>query len=284
MSPDEVRRLLNADSYSTDPLKQVTGRTPMAPVQPAPTTAAGKSDARRTSSESLQSFAAQLMSARSDEQVKAIEHVSLGLPDFREASAQEVRQAEQLLRDAAMLRRREKYNEAETKCREALTLVPKDAAALELLGDLFQGVARIDEALAAYKRAVEADPKRSSAERKYGELLVQQQRWGGPDPEAVPVNPKAATLLSALLPGLGQFHNGEIGKGVFFLIADAVCFYLLAFSPYGFAGEHHRSGLNTSLFACLILTAVIYFAAVIDANVVARQGGRKRRGGSGWDV
>ena len=74
-----------------------------------------------------------------------------------------------------------------------------------------QGVARTDEALATYKRALEADPKRSSAERKYGELLVLQQNWHLADPEAVDANPWFARLLSMMLPGLGQFHNGEIG-------------------------------------------------------------------------
>lgn len=31
-------------------------------------------------------------------------------------------------------------------------------------------------------------------------------------------NPGLAVLLSAFIPGLGQFYNGQIGKGLFFLI------------------------------------------------------------------
>ncbi len=31
-------------------------------------------------------------------------------------------------------------------------------------------------------------------------------------------NVSHAVLLSAFIPGLGQFYNGEVGKGIFFLL------------------------------------------------------------------
>ena len=243
------------------------------PCRPAIAAHVGKSaKPARASMESMQAYAAELMAQKAAAQVQTVREVSLDLPPFRESSMQEMRQAEPLLRDAAMLRRKEKFRDAEIKAREALQFVPKDAAALELLGDIVQGVARIDEALALYKRALEADPKRSSAERKYGELLVLQQNWNAVDPEAVDRNPWFARLLSLLLPGLGQFHNGEIGKGVFFLGLDAVCFFLLR-SPFGF-GTHHPIGL--SQIACIVLTVVVYIAALADTNVVVQTGSRQR--------
>jgi tetratricopeptide (TPR) repeat protein len=282
MSPIEIRRLLDADANSADPLKQSAVTTPVAPPLPPSRPPTGKG--ARASAESLANFAAQLRTTQAAAQVKAVDQAALGLPEFRISTAQETLQAEALMRDAAMLRRREKYGEAEQKCRQALQLAPKDAAALEFLGDLLQGVARIDEALAAYKRATEADSRRSSAERKYGDLLMRQQRWNLGDPEAVPKNALFAVLLSLLLPGLGQFHNEDVGKGVFFLLADAICVFLLAFSPWGFAGEHGRHGVSAALVGCFVFTAVVYLAAVIDANTIARQGGPKRGGSSGWDV
>jgi tetratricopeptide (TPR) repeat protein len=285
MSPVEIRRLLEADANSADPLKQSQQSPAQAPVVvPAPPTRPAKAKPARATAETLANFAAQLQTNQAAVQVRAIEQAALGLPEFRASTPQEMLQAEALMRDAAMLRRREKYGEAEQKCRQALQLVPRDAAALEFLGDLLQGVARIDEALAAYKRAVEADSRRSAAERKYGELLMQQQRWNASDPEAVPKNPLFAMLLSLLLPGLGQFHNSDTVKGLFFLAADAVCIYLLGFSPWGFAGEHGRHGVSASLVGCFIFTAVVYLSAAFDANVIARQGGPKRGGSSGWDV
>ena len=281
MSPLEVQKLLNADSHTFD------GEAPIMPIaatrgvsnvttamsaMPMPSLPAKNAKPARASMDSMQAYAAELMAQKAAAQVQAVREVSLDLPPFRESSMQEVRQAEPILRDAAMLRRKEKFRDAEIKAREALQLVPKDAAALELLGDILQGVARTDEALATYKRALEADPKRSSAERKYGELLVLQQNWHLADPEAVDANPWFARLLSMMLPGLGQFHNGEIGKGVFFLGLDAVCFLLLRYSPFGF-GTPHPFGIGQ--IACIALFVVVYIIALADTNIVVQQGPRR---------
>lgn len=264
MSADEVRRLLAADANSTAP------RTPDAP--------------RPAATGSVAALAASLTSASAHARIEAVRQVDLGLPTFRDAAPQEARQAEQLLREASTLRRREKYREAEAKCREALALTPKDAAALELLGDLLQGVARIDEALAAYQRALEADAKRSSAERKYADLLMRQQQWGGVDSEAVEKNPFAAVLLSALIPGAGQVHNGDYGKAGFFFLADLILGYLLGWSPWGFSGEHRHHGINTTLLLLMVVAGVLYVLGLIDANASARAGGKGRVRGMGWDL
>lgn len=288
MSPVEVQRLLNAQSRSFDPDVEATpvarpAALPNGPLPPRPAAAPNPKNKAQASMQSMQSLAAELMTQKAAAQVQAVREVSLDLPPFRESSLQETRQAEPLLRDASMLRRKEKHRDAEVKVREALQLVPKDAAALELLGDILQGVARVDEAMAVYKRALEADPKRSSAERKYGELLVLQQNWNLADPEAMKGSSKLALMLSLLLPGLGQFHNGEIGKGLFFLLLDAVCTYLLAYSPFGFGGAHGSRSLSLGLILCIAITVVIYIVALLD-TVHAGKAGGKKRGGSGWEI
>lgn len=274
MSPLEVQKLLNADSHTFDgeapqplPAKNSSYVTQAMPSLPMPTLPAKTAKPARSSMDAMQAYAAELMTQKAAAQVQAIREVSLDLPPFRESSLQETMQAETILRDAAMLRRKEKFKDAEMKVREALQLVPKDAAALELLGDILQGVARTDEALATYKRALEADPKRSSAERKYGELLVLQQNWNMGDPEAIQGSSKLAFMLSLLLPGLGQFHNREIGKGVFFLGLDLVCVYLLAYSPFGFGGQHR---LTVSLIACILLAVIVYIVALVDTSHTAK--------------
>jgi hypothetical protein len=278
MSPAEIQRFLNADPNSVDPQR------PSMPNTVPPSPSAPKSKTFRPDADSMQSFAAGLAASAAAARQKAIDTAALGLPEFRESSVQETLQAESLLREASAFRRREKYREAEAKCREALSLVPKDAAALELLGDLLQGVARTEEALAAYRRATEADPKRYSAEKKYADLLMRQQNWAAVDPEAVDKNPFIAVLLSALLPGAGQFYNGDIAKGAFFILLDVLCVYLLAWSPYGFQGERQHGGFNTGLIGSAILTSIIYLIGVFDANITARHGKGGRRGGSGWEV
>jgi tetratricopeptide (TPR) repeat protein len=292
LSPAEVRRLLFARSDTFEPTAEPSApptpartspsqlgslpATPMLPTTPAKST--------RVTASSLQQFAAQLTSNAAAAQVQAIQEVVLDLPEFRESSVAELRQAETLLREASMLRRREKYAEAMTKCREALTLVPKDAAALELYGDLLQGVAHINEALAVYKRATEADPKRYSAERKYGDLLMRQQNWNNGDPEAVPKNGLVASMLSLVVPGAGQIYNGDLVKGLFFLISTAISLFIIFWSPWGLNGR--QQGVSIILTVTLVFVCVLYLIAVADANMTARgvKSVKRSRPGSGWEV
>lgn len=275
MSPEEVRRLLSAGARTTEAAARPTP-APLSPAEMPSLPATAKKPARMDAA-SLQSFAAELMQSKAAAQVEAVQkaEVALALPEFREATIQEKLKAEPILRDASMLRRRERYAEALLKCREALDLTPKDAAALELMGDILQGVARIDEALAAYKRATEADPKRASAERKYGDLLMRQQNWGGSaDPEDVPKNPFVAVLLSALLPGAGQIYNSELAKGVFLLAADVIIVLLLYLLP-----PSGGKALSTGQMIVLVIGGILYIAGVADANIIAR---RNRQNRSSW--
>src|SRR5437588_10801481 len=88
---------------------------------------------------------------------------SITLPEFRESSAQERIEADRQLTAANISRRRGLYKQAEKECRDALELIPSDAAALELYGDILQGTGRVDDAVFAYERAVKADPNRKTA-------------------------------------------------------------------------------------------------------------------------
>lgn len=263
LAPEEVRRLLNASSNTADGAPLPIPRPARVPPPPTPAPAAKKGSDRVTA-DSLQAFAAQLQAQKAAARQVAITTAGRDLPEFREASVQEVRAAETLLRDANMLRRREKYADAEAKCREALELTPKDGAALELLGDILQGVARVDEALAAYKRSLEADPRRSSAEKKYADLLMKQENWAGYDPEAAAPNGRAAVLLSACLPGAGHFFYESYVKGAVFIALDLLLAYLLLWSPWGFAGGHKGHGVSPTMIGLMCVAFVIYVAAIAD--------------------
>jgi tetratricopeptide (TPR) repeat protein len=302
LSPAEVRRLLfaNASTYDQEKGKgkREKGKVdpnsehlntqipehpiPSVPILPATTPARQSS---RVTADSLQQFAAQLTSNAAAARVQQVEEVALDLPEFRESSQAEIRQAEQILREASMLRRREKYAEAIVKCREALQLTPKDAPALELLGDLYQGVAQVNTALAAYKRAMEADPKRAASEKKYADLFARQQSWGGgSDPEAVPKNGLVASLLSLAMPGAGQLYNGETVKGVFFLLCTLVSLFIIFWSPWGLNGK--QKGISNTLIVTLIFFAILYIMSVADAKATARgvKSIRRPRTGGGWEV
>jgi TM2 domain-containing membrane protein YozV len=66
-------------------------------------------------------------------------------------------------------------------------------------------------------------------------------------------NPTVATLLSFLHPGLGQFYNGQIGKGIAHLAVMAVS-YVLMFVVVGF-----------------VTATIMWIWSMVDANTSAKQ-------------
>jgi tetratricopeptide (TPR) repeat protein len=269
MSADEINRLINANatSYEADPNSIMAGLA----LTAAPATPTRGTVKRAAAAASLEQFAAQLteQQAKKNKESVALAAVNLQLPEFRQASVQDSIKAEPLLREANMLRKAEKHKLAEQKVREALQYTPQDASALEMLGDILQSVGRVDEALAAYKRATEADAKRASAEKKYGDLLMRQRNWDIGDPEQVTVNNRAAVLLSLLFPGIGQVLNGELIKGFVFLALDAGCLYLLLFSNIPIvARKFHPTAAG---YMCAGLALLLWLGSAIDMNASAKK-------------
>lgn len=205
---------------------------------------------------------------------------TITLPPFREATPQERMRADSLLTAANIARRRGNFKEAEQRCREAIELTPQDAAALELYGDIFQSVGRVDDALFAYERAKEADPNRASAEKKYAELMLLQNREIELlREEFIPRNANIAVLFSALMPGAGQVYNGEPWKGLLIFLTMVVCVLVLGWTGLGFPGSAGR--ISASLVFFIALATMTYIYAVVDANIIARRGKRPK---TGWEV
>lgn len=66
-------------------------------------------------------------------------------------------------------------------------------------------------------------------------------------------NPSLATILSFFFMGLGQIYNGQIGKGVLFIVCYGISF-LLMFIVIGF-----------------ITTPILWIWGMIDANNSAKR-------------
>ncbi|MGC8668186.1 MAG: tetratricopeptide repeat protein [Chthonomonadales bacterium] len=240
--PEEINRLLSLGAAP---------HAPQAPAQPEPTQAAPR---------------------------KAFQpRPTITLPEFRPVSDAEKAQADRLLIQANIARRRNRYTEAERLCREAIEYTPSDAAALELYGDILQSIGRVDDALYAYDRARTADPNRSSAERKYAQLTLAQETdiLSGAE-GAAHRNPSLAVFLSATLPGAGQVYNGQAAKGLAIALAELLAVYLWLWTPL-----RNPTGHPNLTAALVALAAVVYIYAVADANIGARQAGRSK---SGWEV
>lgn len=204
-------------------------------------------------------------------------HPTITLPEFRPASEAQKAQADRLLVQANIARRRGQYKEAERLCREAIEQTPADAAALELYGDILQSIGRVDDALYSYDRARTADPKRASAERKYAELtLAQETDLFMAATDAGPRNPFLAVFLSATLPGAGQVYNGESRKGLAIALAQLLSIYLLLWTPL------RQPNAPPYLTAFVIaVAATVYIYAVADAKAGAKRAGKPK---TGWEV
>lgn len=207
-------------------------------------------------------------------------HPTITFPEFRDSTAEEADKADKVLRQAALHKRRGRFADAAKECEEAIRLIPKDAAALELYGDILQSLGRVDDALAAYRRAGEADPRRASAEKKYAELLLMQDRsvsaFQGPTEVR---NPYVAVLLSALCPGAGQYYNGQPVKALTLAFLALGFVALLFWTPLGFATA--EIGLSATSVVLIVLLGALYIYALVDANLVARMPVRRK---GGWDV
>jgi tetratricopeptide (TPR) repeat protein len=130
-------------------------------------------------------------------------------------------QVERLLREANVLRMRRQLDEAEAKCREALSLSPEDAGVLEMLGDLLRERDQLPEAAVHYRQALERAPARATVEKKYAEVtlelgerqhLRELAQRALDHPELFREPRKKRSVMTALLaslawPGLGQFYN-----------------------------------------------------------------------------
>ncbi|MDX1931819.1 MAG: zinc-ribbon domain-containing protein [Capsulimonadales bacterium] len=238
------------------------------------------------------------------------------------------RERERLVSQATALRIKGQITDARLLLQKALELAdgtPPSAQAplYEQTGDLLLIEELYDEAIAAYARARELDPKRVSAERKYAEAALQQAQATGKlsineallrgDSVADLIasgelggnrgkrNAGVAMLLSLIVPGFGQFYNGQIVKAFVLIGAFAISLLVLSLSPekdnlfrdiaaiFAMQGGRASFALSplTSFFALVCVGSWLY--AIVDAPFNAGKSGDNGSGAakvdkSGWEV
>lgn len=136
------------------------------------------------------------------------------------ATPEELDKADKLVQRAHLERSRGQKDIANQYLKEAEELAPNSSTVLEALGDAALADRRSKTAVEFYKRAKDADPKNVSADKKHADLVFQTSAAGaalaGSATETL-ASAKSATLLSTLLPGLGQMTMGMYGKGAVFM-------------------------------------------------------------------
>jgi hypothetical protein len=160
----------------------------------------------------------------------------------------------------------------------------------EAEGDLAAAGRRHKDAEAHYHAAFEADPRNARVEEKYATALVRTHMPEylahlppDEDDEAawwvrniVPRPPWAAALLSAFVPGVGQWFNGDFAKGaalvVVFTVAMSYQLWPIIISLRTVVSRDQGLAAIQAQLNWLILVPLIglWVYAIVDAGLVAR--------------
>lgn len=201
------------------------------------------------------------------------------------------RELERLLATANLHRLRGQLLEAEETCRKALEVDPKDVSIREMLGDVLYDAGKLDAASNEYRAALELAPGKASLETKFAKVtleIAEREREKAlakdvllnPQKYTVPErNPLIAFVWSAIVPGLGQFYNGEIIKaGVIF---GSLLLFILA---YAFLQPAYPPGIknfqtfvlctNPTVLVLALVFVLAYIYGMIDAPIVADKSGK----------
>jgi tetratricopeptide (TPR) repeat protein len=110
------------------------------------------------------------------------------------------------------LRDQQKLDEAIAAYKKAIELNPKYATAYNNLGIALSDQQKLDEAIAAYKKAIELNPKDATAYNNLGIALSDQQKLD----EAIAAHKKALTLPDTPGPPASDYTLAHNGLGLAF--------------------------------------------------------------------
>jgi len=148
----------------------------------------------------------------------------------------------QALADASIKARRGQLAEARADIEAVIEQRPRSAAAYEALADIETSLGLIPAADEALRKAIEIEPGRPTAEAKLAHLALRgleqsrrHQRHEGvaasPRDTSAPVpgdNRRMYAILgSVVMPGLGQFVNGQYAVGAGLVAATVVSFFMM---------------------------------------------------------
>lgn len=222
----------------------------------------------------------------------ASDPADLPKPSQAPAVPNDIELAERLIRDAHIASMRGDKAKAKDLLDEAERAAPTAGAVLVALGDAADERHNLKEALRLYTLAKEAEPNNVAIERKHAEAVFRQTqgfvfdptaRAGGPEAAA---SAKAATFMSALLPGLGQMVLGDTVKGAIlmggYLLSWAIAI-LIGFSGLvvllgasaKVPGTEIEAKASPVVLLPLAFAAIFYLIAVNDAAARAKTAARK---------
>lgn len=166
---------------------------------------------------------------------KPAEEPEIEIP-IEPATPEQIAEADQLVRQARVEKMRNNATGATDLLRRASQIAPGAPAVLEALGDDLSARRRYAEAARAYKQAFQFDATNVGLERKHALAVMGKANAGSIEDQlrsdfgggsGSMVNPKAAMLLSVVVPGLGHVVQGKL-YGYAILAGWIICLIWLA--------------------------------------------------------
>ena len=181
-----------------------------------------------------------------------------GRPPAKPLGSEQDRERERLLSQANAFRVKGQITDARETLQKALLLAEslpmrEQAPLYEQLGDLLLIEEKFDDALAAYTKAREFDPKRVVTERKFADASLQKAQATGKLSMSEALlrgdsladllasgelngaggrrNAGLAMFLSMIVPGFGQFYNGQLIKALILASVFVISLLVLMLSP-----------------------------------------------------
>jgi len=113
-----------------------------------------------------------------------------------------------------------RYDEAITYYNQALAANPNDAKAWQGLGNCYYAKKDQPKAVEAYKKALQLNPQNTGLQNFLARYSPEAASAAGVDVAYGPKDWFQPLWRSTLLPGWGQFYNGQPTKGTVLMVAD----------------------------------------------------------------
>jgi TM2 domain-containing membrane protein YozV len=184
------------------------------------------------------------------------------------------------LRKAHVLEQRGDAAGAEALRKEVVEQHPEHPEAVLILASALEAKGEVKEARDLLAGLIAAGNANVAVERKHAELVL---KVAGRDhmvsaalsgdfssmmnPEGIKRNSGTAAFFSMLLPGFGQFYNGEMIKGIVFAVAAVLLW--IGLLSFGIGVKQ----VTEWFWPSIIGLAVGYLVAILDAAVAAGRSG-----------
>jgi len=189
--------------------------------------------------------------------------------------------------------RQGQFDEVKERLAKAKAIAPDHPGVLEAEGDLAFNQGRYKQAETLFKAALGSNPGNARLEEKFATALLKVRMPGFtvnqiPDDadsfwsNRVPRNPAVSGILSAVMPGLGQFHNGDWLKGGILILFDLVVYSQIIYAVYKTLRAIHKQHMSltysevidraihsVNVFLLLLLAAALLYS-IVDAVMVAK--------------